>query len=93
MREVVISVDVYCQWVTTPFAYRLYIDEDLLTERTYIWNNTEQYIVEQIVVNLEPGIHSLKVEHVGSQINKFRTNNFKINNKPANLVAGQFTVN
>ena len=92
MREVVISVDIYCHWVTTPFAYRLYIDDDLLTERTYIWNNTEQAVREHIIVNLDQGVHTLKVEPVDSNVQRFIKRNVTIDRRPILLTNDQFTV-
>lgn len=93
MREVPISFNVYCKWDVTPPVYRIYVDDDLLTERTYIWNNSEHYIKEHILVNLEPGVHSLRVVHVDSEINRFKFYNLKINDAPVALVNNQFTVN
>lgn len=62
-----ITVDVYAGYSDTPPRYRVYVDNDLQTERDFIWSPHETYITENIFVNLEPGEHWLRVEQVGSQ--------------------------
>lgn len=67
MALIRVSVDVYC--VATDDgepAYRVYVDQDLLTERTWIWPTYEVYIKENIEVNLEPGVHQVSVEKIGT---------------------------
>ncbi len=92
MREVSISVDLYCKWEVTPPVYRLYVDDELLTERTYIWNNAEQFVREHVIVNLEPGTHTLRVESVNLKFTNFAKRNFLINQKPVSLIDDRFTV-
>lgn len=43
-------------------SYRLYIDNDLITERTWIWDHNHTKIEEHIFVSIEPGIHTVRVE-------------------------------
>lgn len=92
MQEVVMSLDVMCAWEITPPAYRLYVDNDLLTERSYIWNNNEQFVRENIIVNLEPGIHTLRIEPVNPEFGGFSNRNFTVNSQPAALVNNQFII-
>lgn len=37
--EVKITVDVYCERPLAKPAYRVYFDDELMTERSYIWDN------------------------------------------------------
>lgn len=90
MREVVISVDILCAWTVTPPVYRLYIDEDLLTERTYIWSNPDQYVKEHIIANLEPGIHTLKLVSATPGFKNFQYQNFTVDKTHQTLVNDQF---
>ena len=64
MRTVSLTVDVWCKYEGEPPIYRVYVDTDLLTERTFIWQSGEQYIREHIEVNLVPGVHWVSVEKV-----------------------------
>jgi hypothetical protein len=44
--------------------YRLYVDDDLITERTWIWNNST-FLQENLWVNIDPlATHTLKLESV-----------------------------
>ena len=57
-----ISVDVYCQRnADSNPIYRVYVDNDLLTERTWAWPAYEIYIKENIEVDIEPGQHRVMI--------------------------------
>lgn len=79
MVEAKITVGVFCNWTAEPQAYRVYFDSDLLTERTYVWHNSDQYIQENIIVLAEPGQHSLRVEPVDPSFTGFYTRQITVN--------------
>jgi hypothetical protein len=83
MVEAKITVDLYCNWTAEPKAYRVYFDDDLLTERTYLWRNTEQYVQENIIVYAEPGQHSLKITPVDRSFGGFLMGKVTVNGQPA----------
>jgi hypothetical protein len=66
MSEYTLTVDVYAHWGDVSPRYRVYVDNDLLTERDFVWPGHEVYVRENIIVNLEPGAHSLRVEQVNT---------------------------
>ena len=66
MKEHVITVDVYGRHSDQAPRYRVYVDNNLLTERDFIWPGHEIFVRENIVVNLEPGQHNLTVEHINN---------------------------
>jgi hypothetical protein len=77
-----ITVDVICS--TTQHGdpvYRVYVDSDLLTERTWIWPAYEIYIRENLEVDIEPGIHEVRIESCGAETS-FITQNLCVNGKP-----------
>lgn len=93
MIEVVISADLHCAWDQEPPAYRIYVDDDLLTERTYRWINPEQYICEFMTVRVVPGMHSLRVEAVNPAYQeKFILNNVHINRQAVPYVNNQILI-
>ena len=81
--------------------YRIYVDDDLLTERTYMWSDPS-YVEENIIVLLDSGKHTLRIEPAITEelenldINKmkfFRLFHFKINGDYAPLSSsGEFTI-
>jgi hypothetical protein len=95
MIETNINIEVHCarpNWVFLSFPivkqfdisyYRLYIDSDLLTERTWIWDNNT-FIKEDIWINTEPNIeHIIKIEPIvkNPAQAQFELLNFKVVNK------------
>ena len=57
-----IDADVYCDTGASPSAYRVYVDDCLLTERDWIWPSYETFIREHIIVDVEPGQHLVRIE-------------------------------
>ena len=59
-----ITADIYCKSDTSGFppSYRLYINDTLLTERTFTWDS-KIFIRENIFANLPKGAHTIKVEN------------------------------
>lgn len=83
-----ITVDVYASWSTTSPRYRVYVDRDLLTERDFVWSGSDTYIREHIIVNLQSGTHSLKIEQVGNT-GSIRTKNITVDGVAAKA---EFTI-
>lgn len=79
MKTVSISVDVWCNYddFVKP-AYRVYVDSDMLTERTFIWKSATQYIREHIEVNLASGSHYLTIENLTPEMAKYRIDNIQV---------------
>jgi hypothetical protein len=61
MKEIKLTVDVKCNDSTKSPIYRVYVDEDLITERTFMWDHNTTFIREHIFLALEPGEHTVKV--------------------------------
>lgn len=78
MKTVSISVDVWCDYKGSHPTYRVFVDDHLLTERTFIWNTSTQYIREHIEVNLSSGPHWLTIVNCSPEIATFRTANMQV---------------
>lgn len=74
-----IKVDVYCTTTNggQP-SYRVYVDDELLTERTWIWAAYETYICENIEVELDSGEHEVKIAPIG-KLQPFKPKNLRVN--------------
>ena len=87
MSQVNLKVQVHClrpSWVDFENnKYRLYVDNDMITERSWIWN-TKILLDENIWVKLDLDTeHSIKIVPVLDPINsfvKFTLKNLRINN-------------
>jgi len=64
-------------------AYRIYVNSDLITERTWLWDNSV-YLQENIVVNLkdthENSVRLVPIVEVAEQA-EFEIKNLKLDNK------------
>ena len=80
MREVILTFKLFCNWRgATPPVYRLYVDNELVTERSYIWDNSDYFLVERIPLYANPGPHNLYVVNLNPELGTFRVEDFRIN--------------
>lgn len=81
-----LEVAVHAHWNDTPPVYRIFVDDNLLTERTFGYQSYQFYIVEHILCNLEDGSHNLKLVSLDDNNNRFELYDFKIDGQyiPAN---------
>ena len=82
MAEHEITVDVYASWSSTAPRYRVYVDDDLLTERDFDWPGHEVFIREHIIVHLAPGTHCMRVEQISTN-GIIRTENVTVDSVPS----------
>ena len=94
-----LTADISCQqppWVSTHTKlgnrafmsnYRIYIDDELLAERTWVWDNNT-FISEQIFVETESNILKFRLEPVQTltELGEYSVNNVHVND---NLISGQ----
>ena len=87
-----IKADVYCDHVSdgTP-VYRVYVDNDLLTERSWIWPTYEIFIREQIEVDVEPGAHRVTIRECAADP-VFVASNYVVNGQTLGNTTGVFFV-
>jgi hypothetical protein len=88
MKQYLITADVYAQWGEASPSYRIYVNNDLLTERDFGWPGHEVFIRENIVVDLNPGVHRLRIEQIGNN-GKIQVKNITVDGAPSTLT---FTV-
>jgi hypothetical protein len=65
----------------------VYINDELFTERTWIWR--EHYLNEMLQIQAEPGVYRVRVEAVRSisgKAGKFRVRNHMIDHGPAQWI-------
>lgn len=93
VKPYIINLDVYSVWYKEPPAYRIYVDGELMTERTFLATEYEFYR-ERICVNLEPGVHSFVFERLPAKSPEDRLSikNFLVNKTPTKLDNNQFTI-
>lgn len=80
-----LTVEVTCHWSVDPPSYRIYVNEDLLTERTFAWAGYQFYIKENLAVDIPAGMHNLRLENLGPN-GKFILRNFQIDGNASNEI-------
>lgn len=80
----VITFDLWCNYTGKPPAYRIYVDDHLMTERNYICKNPNYYIQETVPVYVDVGLHYLKIVSLDNTA-QFEIRNFQVSGTPAEL--------
>ena len=80
---VLVLTDVNCEWSGEPPRYRCYVNDELFTERTWIW--TDNYLEEQLQILAEPGEYVIRYELVDVENAKLTANNYRITHGPASV--------
>jgi hypothetical protein len=55
--------NIACKWEGLPPIYRVYVNDELFTERTWIWPD-DIYLNEEIQIEAEPGDYNIRYELV-----------------------------
>lgn len=82
VRHAELALEIHCLYAKQGPRYRLYVDQDLITERTFTWVSGKQYIHEHIVVNVQPGQHSIRIENVDPDLGIITTKNLTLDGIP-----------
>ena len=81
-----LKFDVHCHWSETPPIYRIYVDNDMIVERTFGWPGYNVYIQENMVCDLAPGVHCVRIENCNEsgdlQLLKLRVDNQEMPKQP-----------
>lgn len=64
-----VGCNVACEWEGLPPIYRVYINDELFTERTWIWGE-DFYLQEEIQINADPGEYYIRYELVPPNLAK-----------------------
>ena len=92
--NIILTFDLWCTYNTVHPVYRVYVDDYLMTERTYIWQNPRYFLKETVPLYLPAGLHYLRIENLNPSTSAFSIQNVQINGKPVMYRpdTGKFTV-
>lgn len=82
-QYVKVLCNIYCDWDALPPTYRLYVNDELFTERTWHW--TDFYLEEMIQIEAEPGEYKIHYELVPPHMAKLTVKNFQIGHGKADV--------
>ena len=90
-KFVKVLIDIHCKWAGTAPSYRVFVNEELFTERTFIWQ--DQHLTEMLQISAEPGVYQVRVEPLScdSKIefssSQFDIKNYQIEHGPAQWIS------
>jgi hypothetical protein len=80
-----LEVDVHGHWSDSPPIYRIYVDNEMMIERTFGWPSYQNYITEHMYCDLDTGVHTLSLENLDTN-SRFELDHFTLdkirNNQP-----------
>lgn len=89
---VTVEIDVDCEWFRNPPRYRCYVNDELFTERTWIWS--DMYLQEALIIQGAPGTYQVRYELIQADSDvRLHITNYKIQSGPGTVdQSGQVTI-
>ena len=81
-RHAELQFDVHCFYEGEPPEYRIYVDDDLITERTFSWDSESIYIEEHVIIEAPVGQHNFRVENITPERGTITIDNIKLDGLP-----------
>lgn len=82
-----VLADVSCDWEGLDPNYRVYVNDELFTERTWIWTN--EYLEEMLQIEAEPGEYTIRWELVPPHLAQLTVDNLRVDFGPGVAVNSQ----
>jgi hypothetical protein len=90
LKSVAVQFDLYCNWSQKEPVYRVYVDNDLITERTFVWPGYQHYIRENFMIAVKHGEHNIKIENLNPDTAKFTVKRVRVDEQDTDI---KFVVN
>lgn len=81
-----VVTDIHCAWEGLAPTYRVYVNNELFTERTWIW--TQDYLEEMLQIEAEPGRYLIRYELVSPNLAQLEARNMRVVQGTANIKSG-----
>lgn len=81
-----VLADVNCEWEGLSPIYRVYVNDELFAERTWIW--TDQYLEEDLQIEAESGNYNLRWELVPPCLAQLIVDNVRVEYGPGTIKDG-----
>jgi hypothetical protein len=86
---VIAKCDIHCEWTGPYPKYRCYVNDELFSERTWIWQDV--YLEESLQIQAPPGRYAVRVELVDSKHASIKIKNLRVSTGPA-LIANDGSI-
>jgi hypothetical protein len=77
---IIAKYDVYCRWTGPYPRYRCYVNDELFSERTWIWNDV--YLEESFQIQAPVGKYTVRVELLDTEHASIKVRNFRVEQGP-----------
>ena len=84
-KFVKVFIDIICEWDNVPPVYRVFVNDELFTERTWIWEDDAIYLEEMLQIEAEPGEYQIRHELVPPHLAQLRVENMRVDFGPAKI--------
>ena len=78
-----VLADVDCNWEGLNPIYRVYVNDELFSERTWIW--TDSYLEEMLQIEAEPGNYNIRYELVPPHLAQLTVTNIRVDYGPGTV--------
>lgn len=75
-RYIQVLCDIDCEWDQISPKYRVFVNNELFIERTWIWR--DHYLEEMLQIEANPGMYHLKFELVEPELGTLNVKNLRI---------------
>jgi len=82
------SFDLDCKWEGIPPVYRIYVNDELFTERTWTYES-DLYTRQVLQIQAPTGKYMVRVEPVGPCLAQFTVSNNRVDHGPGRWVKTQ----
>jgi hypothetical protein len=73
-----------CEWEGLSPIYRLYVNDELFSERTWIW--TDSTLEENLQIEADPGEYTLRYELLSPNLAQLKVGSLKVDYGPAEVL-------
>ena len=92
MNTIPVSVtcDVTAKVLAQPFRYRVYVNNELFAERTWIWQGV--YLEELLPISAPAGVYPIRFETVDPENGRIKVRNYRTSGQGRVLTRGETSV-
>jgi hypothetical protein len=76
-----VLADVDCEWEGLNPVYRVYVNDEMFAERTWLWSN--EYLEEMLQIEAFPGAYTIRFELVPPHLAQLTVKNLRVDYGPA----------
>ena len=80
--------DINCEWEGLEPSYRIYVNDELFTERTWTW--TDSYLEEILQIQAPPGQYRIRLEPVHPTLARFTISNHRVEYGTARWIDNEY---